>query len=80
MAAARGRLATEERGSVVLRGQSTPVTLHALRGEAGTGAWIPFRAAAPGPLVGRTEELAALTDVHRPVPADRARGHRRGRR
>ena len=63
LAAARGRLATEERGSVVLRGQSTPVTLHALRGEAGTGAWIPFRAAAPGPLVGRTEELAALTDV-----------------
>ncbi len=63
VAAARGRLATEDRGSVVLRGQSTPVTLHALRGEAGTGAWIPFRAAAPGPLVGRTSELGALTSV-----------------
>ncbi len=63
VAAARGRLATEARGSVVLRGQSTPVTLHALRGEAGTGAWIPFRAVAPGPLVGRTEELAVLTDA-----------------
>jgi len=63
VAAARGRLATEDRGSVVLRGQSTPVTLHALRGEAGTGAWIPFRAAAPGPLVGRTNELGALTSV-----------------
>ncbi|MDF2734680.1 MAG: family ATPase [Chloroflexota bacterium] len=63
LAASRGRLATEERGSVVLRGQSTPVTLHALRGEAGTGAWIPFRAVAPGPLVGRTEELAVLTDA-----------------
>src|SRR5688572_9258273 len=63
LAAARGRLATEERGSVVLRGQSIPVTLHALRGEAGTGAWIPFRAVAPGPLVGRTEELAVLTDA-----------------
>lgn len=63
VAAARGRLATENRGSVVLRGQSTPVTLHALRGEAGTGAWIPFRAAAPGPLVGRTSELGALTSV-----------------
>lgn len=63
VAASRGRLATEERGSVVLRGQSTPVTLHALRGEAGTGAWIPFRAAAPGPLVGRTTELGALTSV-----------------
>jgi class 3 adenylate cyclase len=63
LAAARGRLATEERGSVVLRGQSTPVTLHALRGEAGTGAWIPFRAAAPGPLVGRIQELAVLTEA-----------------
>lgn len=61
LAAARGRLATEGRGSVVLRGQSTPVSLYALRGEAGTGAWIPYRAAAPGPLVGRTEELAGLT-------------------
>jgi class 3 adenylate cyclase len=63
LAAARGRLATEERGSVVLRGQSTPVTLFALRGEAGTGAWIPFRAAAPGPLVGRTSELGVLTNA-----------------
>ena len=63
LAAARGRLATEDRGSVVLRGQSTPVSLHALRGEAGMGAWIPYRAAAPGPLVGRTSELAVLTDA-----------------
>ena len=63
LAAARGRLAIDDRGSVVLRGQSTPVSLHALRGEAGTGAWIPFRAAAPGPLVGRTSELAVLTDT-----------------
>jgi class 3 adenylate cyclase len=60
LAAARGRLATEEQGSVVLRGQSTPVSLYALRGEAGTGAWMPFRAAAPGPLVGRVEELGLL--------------------
>jgi adenylate cyclase len=58
--AARGRLATEPRGSVVLRGQSTAVELHALRGEAGMGPWIPYRAAAPGPLVGRTNELAAI--------------------
>ncbi|MBA2299259.1 MAG: AAA family ATPase [Chloroflexi bacterium] len=63
VAAARGRLATEDRGAVVLRGQSTPVVIHALRGEAGTGAWIPFRAAAPGPLVGRTRELALLTST-----------------
>jgi class 3 adenylate cyclase len=73
LAAARGRLATEDRGSVVLRGQSTPVSLHALRGEAGTGAWIPFRAAAPGPLVGRTSELAVLTDA-----IDRCRASGRG--
>ena len=63
LSAARGRLAVEDRGSVVLRGQSTPVTLHALRGEAGTGAWIPFRAPAPGPLVGRANELAVLTNA-----------------
>ena len=63
LAASRGRLAVDDRGSVVLRGQSTPVTLHALRGEAGTGAWIPFRAAAPGPLVGRVDELGVLTNA-----------------
>lgn len=58
--AARGRLATEPRGSVILRGQSTAVELHALRGEAGIGSWIPYRAAAPGPLVGRANELATI--------------------
>jgi class 3 adenylate cyclase len=58
--AARGRLATDPRGSVVLRGQSTAVELYALRGEAGMGAWIPYRPAAPGPLVGRTDEVAAI--------------------
>jgi adenylate cyclase len=58
--AARGRLATEPRGSVVLRGQATAVELHALRGEVGMGAWIPYRPAAPGPLVGRTAELAMI--------------------
>jgi class 3 adenylate cyclase len=58
--AARGRLATESRGSVVLRGQSQAVELYALRGEAGMGAWIPYRPAAPGPLVGRADEVAAI--------------------
>jgi adenylate cyclase len=58
--AARGRLATETRGEVVLRGQSTAVELHALRGEAGMSAWLPYRAASPGPLVGRGEELATI--------------------
>ena len=61
--AARGRLATDPRGAVVLRGQSTAVQLHALRGEAGVGPWIPFRAANPGPLVGRTAELEAIRAV-----------------
>ena len=58
--AARGRLATDRRGAVVLRGQSTAVELHALRGEAGTGPWIPFQAASPGPLVGRAREMHAI--------------------
>lgn len=58
--AARDRLATDPRGSVVLRGQSSAVDLHGLRGEAGTGAWIPYRAASPGPLVGRVAELAVI--------------------
>lgn len=58
--AARERLATEPRGAVVLRGQSVAVALHELRGEAGSSAWVPYRSHAPGPLVGRTAELAAI--------------------
>lgn len=58
--AARGRLATEPRGTVVLRGQSTPVELLALQGEAGMSAWTQFRAGAAGPLVGRDRELAVI--------------------
>ncbi len=73
VAAARGRLATEDRGSVVLRGQSTAVGLHALRGEVGTSAWIPHRPAAPGPLVGRAHEMAVLQTV-----IDRSRRTGRG--
>ena len=58
--AARDRLAVEARGSVVLRGQSTPVQLFSLRGEAGMSAWTPHRTMASGPLVGRTREHARL--------------------
>lgn len=58
--AARGRLATDPGGSVVLRGQSVPVELHALLGEAGVGPWTPNRTAASGPLVGRVAESARL--------------------
>ncbi len=61
--AARGRLATEPHGEVVLRGQSTSVQLYGLRGEAGIGTRIPYRAATPGPLVGRTRELALIADA-----------------
>jgi adenylate cyclase len=58
--AARGRLATDAHGSVVLRGQSTPVELFTLRGEAGLGAWAPHRAPAPGPIIGRAAEIGRL--------------------
>ncbi|MFL5687059.1 MAG: ATP-binding protein [Chloroflexota bacterium] len=61
--AARGRLATEARGAVVLRGQSTSIELHALRGEAGVGPWVPFRTSSPDPLVGRTAELEAIGGI-----------------
>jgi class 3 adenylate cyclase len=58
--AARGRLATDPRGSVVLRGQSIPVEVHALRGEAGMAAWMPYPSAASGPLVGRRRERSVI--------------------
>jgi adenylate cyclase len=70
--AARDRLATEPRGSVVLRGQSAAVDLHGLRGETGAS-WIPTRSASPGPLVGRDREAAAIARV-----LDRVRGEGRG--
>ncbi len=60
MRAARGRLATDPRGAVVLRGQSTAVELHGLRGEAGMGPWIPYQPGSRGPLVGRTSELGII--------------------
>lgn len=58
--AARGRLATDAEGSVVLRGQSIPVEVHVLLGEAGMGPWAEHRTVASGPLVGRVGETAAL--------------------
>ncbi len=58
--AARGRLATEPRGSVVLRGQSIPVELYALEGEVGLGPWTSHRSPAPRELVGRVSELETL--------------------
>jgi adenylate cyclase len=70
--AARDRLATEPRGSVVLRGQSAAVELHGLRGETGAS-WILTRSASPGPLVGRDREVAAIARV-----LDRVRREGRG--
>ena len=60
VAAARGRLVVADRGSVVLRGQSEPVSIHALEGELGLGGYGPPRPRAPGRLVGRAEELAQV--------------------
>lgn len=54
---ARERLATADRGSVVLRGRSTAVEIHALLGEAGMGAWTPHRTPAWGPMIGREDEI-----------------------
>ena len=60
--AARGRLAADPAGSVVLRGQTTPIELLTLRGEAGMGPWVQHRTVIAGELVGRDAELARLTD------------------
>jgi hypothetical protein len=65
VAAARGRLAVDDRGSVVLRGQSTAIELYALLGESGLSAWTSHRAPPVGPLVGREREVAALADALR---------------
>ena len=61
--AARGRLAVEDRGTVVLRGQSTPIQLLGLQGEAGLSAWTSIRTPRPGPLVGRDRERATIVDA-----------------
>ncbi len=58
--AARGRLAAEAHGSVVLRGQSRAVELFGLQGEVGMSTWTRQRSASAGPLVGRSAELARL--------------------
>ncbi len=57
VAAARGRLVVADRGTVVLRGQSAPITIHALEGDLALGGYGQPRPAAPGRLVGRTGEL-----------------------
>jgi adenylate cyclase len=64
----RERLAAEDRGSVVLRGQSSVIRIYALSGELGL-AWPGTRPPSPeAPLVGRADELARIGAV-----LDRAR-------
>lgn len=73
-ASARERLATADRGSVVLRGQSTAVELHALLGEAGMGAWTPHRTAAWGPMIGREDEIGRARALLARLRDERPRG------
>jgi adenylate cyclase len=56
----RDRLAVDDRGSVVLRGQSSVVRLFALAGEVGIGSIRTGHVPANGPLVGRTAEMGRL--------------------
>jgi len=56
--AARDRLITEPRGRELLRGQSTPIALHALRGEQGLVAHMPKTGGRR--LIGRIPERAVL--------------------
>jgi len=63
LAAARGRLVAASRGSVVLRGQSEPVAIHALDGDIGLGGYRPPRPPSPGRLVGRGTELDRIRAV-----------------
>jgi class 3 adenylate cyclase len=65
VAAARGRIHTEDRGSVMLRGQSHPIVLHALEGDLGAAGKVLPRPSVTDGLVGRVAEsgrLRALLD------------------
>jgi class 3 adenylate cyclase len=57
---ARDRLVVDDRGSVVLRGQSSVVRLFALTGEMGLDWPSARRSVAEGPLVGRTVEASVM--------------------
>ncbi len=56
----RDRLAVEDRGSVVLRGQSSVVRLFSLTGGSGLTGLTPRRGAPENPLVGRATEVGRL--------------------
>jgi len=63
----RDRLEVDDRGSVVLRGQSSVVHLYALTGELGLVWPHGAHATGAGPLVGRGEEIARIRKVLRRV-------------
>lgn len=56
----RDRLAVDDHGSVVLRGQASAVRLYALTGQVGLGWPGALRASPDSPLVGRTAETDRL--------------------
>ncbi|HEX6867834.1 MAG TPA: adenylate/guanylate cyclase domain-containing protein, partial [Candidatus Limnocylindrales bacterium] len=61
----RDRLAVDDRGSIVLRGQSSDVHIYALTGEVGLVWPRRHRSTSEGPLVGRREETARIRKVLR---------------
>ena len=61
----RDRLAVDDRGSVVLRGQSSDVHVYALTGEVGLAWPRRHRATPEGPLVGRRDDTARIRKVLR---------------
>jgi adenylate cyclase len=56
----RERLVVDDRGSVVLRGQSSVVRVYALAGEFGLSPTATRRVPTHGPLVGRAPEITSL--------------------
>src|SRR4051812_25854238 len=67
----RDRLEVDDRGSVVLRGQSSVVHLYALTGELGLAWPHAVHARSAGRLVGRGEETARIRKVLRRVRRSR---------
>ena len=63
VSATRNRVGVTDRGSVILRGQGTPVHLYAVERATGFDTWAPQRPLRASPLVGRVDELSLLTDA-----------------
>jgi adenylate cyclase len=67
----RDRLEVDDRGSVVLRGQSSVVHLYALTGELGLAWPHAVHARSAGQLIGRADEIARIGTVLRRVRLSR---------